>query len=78
MELGRRAEQELSGKNLACWCPLDRPCHADVLLAVANKKSSRTKKERCAQQAFGVNTTEYDRVRPSAPHDQAQASGAPS
>jgi hypothetical protein len=27
---------ELAGKNLACWCPLDQPCHADVLLAVAN------------------------------------------
>lgn len=22
----------LRGKDLACWCPLDRPCHADVLL----------------------------------------------
>ena len=28
---------ELRGKNLACWCPLDQPCHADVLLEVANK-----------------------------------------
>ncbi len=28
---------ELSGKNLACWCPLDQPCHADVLLELANK-----------------------------------------
>lgn len=27
---------ELRGKNLACWCPLDRPCHADVLLELAN------------------------------------------
>ena len=27
---------ELRGKNLACWCPLDQPCHADVLLEVAN------------------------------------------
>lgn len=27
---------DLRGKNLACWCPLDRPCHADVLLEVAN------------------------------------------
>ena len=22
--------------NLACWCPLDQPCHADVLLELAN------------------------------------------
>jgi hypothetical protein len=27
---------ELRGKNLACWCSLDRPCHADVLLRLAN------------------------------------------
>jgi hypothetical protein len=27
----------LRGKNLACWCALDEPCHADVLLAVANR-----------------------------------------
>ena len=27
----------LRGKNLACWCPLDRPCHADVLLEIANR-----------------------------------------
>lgn len=26
----------LAGKNLACWCPLDQPCHADVLLELAN------------------------------------------
>jgi len=29
--------EELRGKNLACWCPLDRPCHADVLLEIANR-----------------------------------------
>lgn len=27
----------LRGHNLACWCPLDQPCHADVLLRVANE-----------------------------------------
>lgn len=26
----------LRGKNLACWCKLDQPCHADVLLELAN------------------------------------------
>lgn len=26
---------ELAGRTLACWCPLDAPCHGDVLLAVA-------------------------------------------
>ncbi|MCU1305140.1 MAG: 60, gp60 [Candidatus Sulfotelmatobacter sp.] len=28
---------ELRGKNLACWCPLDQLCHADVLLEIANQ-----------------------------------------
>lgn len=27
---------ELRGKNLACWCKLGEPCHADVLLEIAN------------------------------------------
>lgn len=27
----------LRGKNLACWCALDQPCHVDVLLELANK-----------------------------------------
>jgi hypothetical protein len=27
---------ELRGKDLACYCPLDKPCHADVLLELAN------------------------------------------
>lgn len=26
----------LRGRDLACWCPLDHPCHADVLLELAN------------------------------------------
>ena len=26
----------LKGRNLACWCPEDGPCHADVLLELAN------------------------------------------
>jgi hypothetical protein len=28
---------ELGGRDLACWCPLDQPCHADVLLELANR-----------------------------------------
>lgn len=27
----------LRGKDLACWCPLDQPCHADILLELANQ-----------------------------------------
>ncbi len=35
---------ELTGRNLACWCPLDAPCHADVLLALANRAAYCDKK----------------------------------
>ncbi len=28
--------RDLCGKDLVCWCPLDQPCHADVLLELAN------------------------------------------
>lgn len=28
--------RELQGHDLACWCPLDQPCHADVLLKISN------------------------------------------
>ena len=27
---------ELRGKDLACYCPLDQPCHADALIEKAN------------------------------------------
>ncbi|MBF0350922.1 MAG: DUF4326 domain-containing protein [SAR324 cluster bacterium] len=30
-------KKELQGKDLACWCALDQPCHADVLLEIANE-----------------------------------------
>ncbi len=26
----------LKGKNLSCFCPLNKPCHVDVLLELAN------------------------------------------
>ena len=34
-ELVAAARAELAGKDLACWCAPELPCHADVLLAVA-------------------------------------------
>jgi hypothetical protein len=30
--------RELGGRDLACYCPLDEPCHADVLLEIANRQ----------------------------------------
>ncbi len=29
--------EPLRGKHLGCWCKPDSPCHADVLLELANK-----------------------------------------
>lgn len=31
-----RVRLALRGKNLACWCRPGNPCHADVLLEIAN------------------------------------------
>lgn len=36
-----RIQDKFRGKNLACWCRLDQPCHADVLLEIANEVPSR-------------------------------------
>lgn len=33
----RLSLSELRGHDLACWCPLDQPCHADILLQLANR-----------------------------------------
>lgn len=32
----------LRGRDLACWCALDQPCHADVLLELANNPTDVT------------------------------------
>jgi len=37
LTMGEYASIVLRGKDLACWCPLDQPCHADVLLELANR-----------------------------------------
>jgi Domain of unknown function (DUF4326) len=34
-------QENLRGKNLACWCSLDQLCHADVLLEIANREPPR-------------------------------------
>jgi hypothetical protein len=38
--------ERLAGKDLACWCPLDQPCHADVLLEIANPVAQETERGR--------------------------------
>jgi hypothetical protein len=39
----RVIKRELFGKNLACFCPISSPCHADILLEVANKSFTNLK-----------------------------------
>lgn len=34
---GKLMVKMLRGKNLACWCKPGEPCHADVLLEIANQ-----------------------------------------
>jgi hypothetical protein len=34
--LAAEIKEKLRGKNLACWCKPCTPCHADVLLEIAN------------------------------------------
>jgi hypothetical protein len=40
-DLIEKARRNLRGKNLACFCRLDQPCHADVLLELANSPTQR-------------------------------------
>lgn len=35
-ELSACVRRDLRGKNLGCWCKPGSPCHADVLLEIAN------------------------------------------
>lgn len=46
-EIVEEAREELKGRSLACWCPLGQPCHADVLLELANQGQAMT--EQCTQ-----------------------------
>lgn len=45
----------IRGKNLACWCKPEDPCHADVLLLAVNAKSraKRTSAVRSYVEALG-------------------------
>jgi len=36
-----QVREELRGRDLACYCPLDEPCHADVLIQIANGQPDR-------------------------------------
>lgn len=49
--------RDLTGLDLACFCPLDEPCHVDTLLWAANAPLAEVKEAAIA---------EYERIRESA------------
>lgn len=34
--------EPLRGKDLACWCPLDKSCHAEVILKILSEVARAT------------------------------------
>lgn len=38
IDMAKCDHEELRGKNLACWCPQNAPCHATVLLAMVEEQ----------------------------------------
>jgi len=51
---------ELAGKHLACWCPLDKPCHADTLLWVANAPLDEIKE--ASEQEYEITRAMAERI----------------
>jgi len=37
--------EPLRGKILVCWCPLDKPCHADIILEFLEKPPRKACKD---------------------------------
>ena len=62
MTLLREHLHELKGKNLACWCKAGDPCHADILIALANETDDVDAPERRAA------ADSRDRMQAAAPH----------
>ncbi|MGL5825826.1 MAG: DUF4326 domain-containing protein [Nocardioides sp.] len=49
------ARTELAGCDLGCWCPPEWPCHADILLQVANEPDRMTRSVQvCGSAGLGV------------------------
>lgn len=72
MSLHGRTEQaigELRGKNLACWCKPGSPCHADVLLELANSAPGGSKASAVSEP---VNPTSSEAVNPNPGDLEAQ------
>lgn len=56
------AETNLRGKNLACWCMPGTPCHADVLLEIANAPLADYQEFSNEGEAMKINNDLLDEV----------------
>ncbi len=63
-----RCRQQLQGKNLMCFCKPDDPCHADVLLQVANSLSKGT-----PEQISGSTSNQLAVVAPNGGYNSSEA-----
>jgi hypothetical protein len=45
----------LRGKNLACFCKMTEPCHAEILLELANRENSPSERSNRHLGAIGEN-----------------------
>lgn len=61
-EVYERIRIELAGKNLMCWCPLNQPCHADVLLERRTVTGSPRERRSCSGPAPG-----WEKAAPRSP-----------
>jgi Domain of unknown function (DUF4326) len=53
-ELVEQARVDLAGaESLACWCPLDSPCHADVLAELVSERGASWKLLRPSERLEG-------------------------
>ncbi|MGH8996126.1 MAG: DUF4326 domain-containing protein [Acidimicrobiales bacterium] len=62
--LEEQVRRELAATDLACWCAAHRPCHADVLLEIAN---SRAEARSAASVRFGRGRRHHRRLRAPGP-----------
>lgn len=58
-QLVAAAKAELKGKNLVCWCSLRVPCHADVLLKIANAEIYDGRRDGPIHGWFGLTYAHY-------------------
>lgn len=66
-ELAELVREHLAGRDLMCWCRRDEPCHADVLLAVANPEVVFTADDWNGRYEVGTRVIAYPDLRPEHP-----------